>query len=593
MAVSLGRLRLAITLGTAEFSKSANKINQSWKGMVRKMRQQSKVANAAIVGISKTVKGLGKALGAIAKVGAVAFGALAAGAAGYVAALKAVGDKYEELQIRANEFGMSLQDLDLLEAMSDAAFGNADKLADFFKDAREKIGIAINEGSGEGFEALKLLGLDPQGFKDIDEAMGPVIAKMKELNEAQRRAIGGMFAGVGADLTLQELNILDTLINRRKEAAEAFRGMFGDAATQQQALDAATSIGRITRVLTQLKDRVLTSEWMNNILRFAENFSLALARMDMSGWKELWEALKADLKTIAIYFKDIMLWAGKEFVMGFGPMLDRAITKAVMESEVVKWIQQTFPGTLGKLMSNVQVPAARQGAPMPTAGAFRTPQIAAQMARQGDAIRQAQDRIVAAPSVPSGGNIIDLDARRRNEEILKMEQASLKFAEKWRDQTELLAAIAENTLATKVQSGLMAGIQGGRDGFLNFFKTQMLNKVMMMLSGGIAKALGGMGGVGGFIGKLFGAQHGADFDVGGRHGVDQNVVAFRASRGERVRVETREQQRSGGAMVVNNNISFAGANIRAASEEELESVGRAAANGAVGRMSKMRRYGRF
>ncbi len=49
----------------------------------------------------------------------------------------------------------------------------------------------------------------------------------------------------------------------------------------------------------------------------------------------------------------------------------------------------------------------------------------------------------------------------------------------------------------------------------------------------------------GALRKLIGFAHGGQFTVGGRGGIDQNLVAFKASRGERVTVETPGHQGSG------------------------------------------------
>lgn len=68
------------------------------------------------------------------------------------------------------------------------------------------------------------------------------------------------------------------------------------------------------------------------------------------------------------------------------------------------------------------------------------------------------------------------------------------------------------------------------------------------------KGMGGWSGIGAMVSNAFGGgiklpgfDNGADFIVNGAAGIDRNLVAFRASRGERVRVETPEQQRANGA----------------------------------------------
>ena len=154
-------------------------------------------------------------------------------------------------------------------------------------------------------------------------------------------------------------------------------------------------------------------------------------------------------------------------------------------------------------------------------------------------------------------------------------------------------------------------MEAGGKGMLRYFLNNVLKVMLYKLSMGLAKAMGGAGGFWGGLAKSMlgitgseatpakvksipGKATGADFMVGGRPGIDNNVVAFRASNNERVRVETPGQQRHGGGMgnvVVYNN--FAGANIRAASEEDLARVAEAAAGGAIGRIYADRRTGRL
>ena len=58
-----------------------------------------------------------------------------------------------------------------------------------------------------------------------------------------------------------------------------------------------------------------------------------------------------------------------------------------------------------------------------------------------------------------------------------------------------------------------------------------------------------------FFGNLPGFAEGGEFEVGGKSGIDQNVVAFRASRGEKVSINTPQQSR-GGNVQINAPITF-------------------------------------
>ena len=67
------------------------------------------------------------------------------------------------------------------------------------------------------------------------------------------------------------------------------------------------------------------------------------------------------------------------------------------------------------------------------------------------------------------------------------------------------------------------------------------------------KSAGGWSGIASGAASLFGFASGGSFDVGGKSGTDANVVAFRATRGERVTV-TRDGMGGGGAVVQNINV---------------------------------------
>ena len=89
-----------------------------------------------------------------------------------------------------------------------------------------------------------------------------------------------------------------------------------------------------------------------------------------------------------------------------------------------------------------------------------------------------------------------------------------------------------------------------------------------------------------------GAATGANFIVGGKPGIDKNMIAFRASRGERVMVMT-PNQTDNQPMTPIVNISFEGANIQAAKEEELLKVAQYAQQAAVATVYRDRRTGKL
>jgi len=127
-----------------------------------------------------------------------------------------------------------------------------------------------------------------------------------------------------------------------------------------------------------------------------------------------------------------------------------------------------------------------------------------------------------------------------------------------------LARIAEqaNNVGSQVSDFVVGAFNSATDAIVEFAKTgqfnirqffsdlfaQLLklavNQIFSQLVGGF---LGGGGlGAGGLLGGLLGFQNGGDFVVGGNNNTpDSQLVAFRATRGERVSVETPGQQRQG------------------------------------------------
>lgn len=92
----------------------------------------------------------------------------------------------------------------------------------------------------------------------------------------------------------------------------------------------------------------------------------------------------------------------------------------------------------------------------------------------------------------------------------------------------------------------------GKEGIKDFFKTLIIEsakaQVQSSLFGGDGKS-GPLGNIfGNVIGSLFGFATGGSFTVGGSGGTDSQLVAFKATPGEKVTVNT-PQQASGGATV--------------------------------------------
>lgn len=98
---------------------------------------------------------------------------------------------------------------------------------------------------------------------------------------------------------------------------------------------------------------------------------------------------------------------------------------------------------------------------------------------------------------------------------------------------------------------ITTGAASARDAVLRLVASLAQAYLQAKLFGPLGNALGGLiGGIGGsaYAGgptppTLIHAAHGADFTVGGRSGTDANFIPLKATRGERVTVQTPQQQR--------------------------------------------------
>jgi hypothetical protein len=102
------------------------------------------------------------------------------------------------------------------------------------------------------------------------------------------------------------------------------------------------------------------------------------------------------------------------------------------------------------------------------------------------------------------------------------------------------------------------GLKGMLKGFIDMIRQMVANAAAAK----IFDSLGGVGAIGGGLGKLFGFATGGSFKVGGSGGTDSSLVAFKATPGEMVDVRTPGQARGGGATIHMHN-DFRGATVDA------------------------------
>ena len=105
----------------------------------------------------------------------------------------------------------------------------------------------------------------------------------------------------------------------------------------------------------------------------------------------------------------------------------------------------------------------------------------------------------------------------------------------------------------------------------------------------IRTALGGLGGIFKGLGKLLGFEHGGSFMVGGAGGPDSSLVAFRATPGERVSVQTPQQQSTMGnvQVTISNHVTVRG------SDAEALRFAKVVSEATEARIIEARRRGRY
>jgi len=118
------------------------------------------------------------------------------------------------------------------------------------------------------------------------------------------------------------------------------------------------------------------------------------------------------------------------------------------------------------------------------------------------------------------------------------------------------------------------GVKGMREVFKNNLRKMIQDLIRSKIADFFTSNIAGggffSGGVGGVFRKLLGFNRGGSFEVGGRGGTDQNLVAFRATKGETVSITRAGEQSTGGdgsVQIINHN-DFRGSSLNIADVEQ-------------------------
>ena len=174
-------------------------------------------------------------ISALAAIGTgVAFGTL-------INQLMQVGDAVREITRGAEEFGLTVEQFQRLQDAARRTGIFVQRLGDFYKDFRERLGEARLEGTGELQDAFELLGLDPSSFPDAAAALTAFLDRVEMQAPEAQRALQAMAAGIGADLDLSSLREVESIVNGLGDAPDV------EILSQEQ-------VSRITAVRGQIEE---------------------------------------------------------------------------------------------------------------------------------------------------------------------------------------------------------------------------------------------------------------------------------------------------------------------------------------------------
>lgn len=162
--------------------------------------------------------------------------------------------------------------------------------------------------------------------------------------------------------------------------------------------------------------------------------------------------------------------------------------------------------------------------------------------------------------------LYDVLQRARSEGVVLAQQDIALIRERVAALTELekkvqLISDVGDAVFNNLESALNSFVQSGTFNFNEFAKSVISDlaqiAIQMMIIAPLKNFFGGVLGslTGVPVAALPGHNEGADFMVGGTGGVDKNVVAFRASRGERVQVTPAGKSADGASPTIVFNIS--------------------------------------
>jgi hypothetical protein len=520
----IGAVRIDLGMDTAKFSADAKK------------------AKGIVGGLSSAFKGL--LAGAVA---ALSVGALSK-------ALGSVIDHADELGKTAQKIGIPVEELSKLEFAARLADVSLETLSTgVTKLSKNMAAIAGGEG-GDAAKAMAALGVavtDASGkLRPASEVMADIAAKFAGMRDgAGKTALsmhifgkaagpelipslnGGREAIAAATAEAERFGIV--IDKKTAKAAEAFN----DNLTRLKAASEGLTTQVAAAMLPALVD--LTNAFVESVKSggLAKNMVAAINFVMKESKRFLLEASAA--------WQEVTIWinAAQEVLgkLGEGDFLGSLEAFRLASQNIEKvWADTAIRiADVGTAAADLPAEVVQPTKILRDAPIFT-----------GDADKPLSESLMQSTN----------DARELNNQVLNL---SKSFEDTGVAAQTLGNALGE-TFGDKLQSWFGQAIDGtfkfkdALGDLLSQLAKVAANSSFMSFLQGASNPVHGGGFLGG-IGKLLGFANGGEFKVGGAGGIDSQVVAFRASPNERVRVTKPGQDRGGVGMTTINNIDARGA----------------------------------
>tara|TARA_E500000318_G_scaffold27392_1_gene27609 strand:- start:406 stop:2136 length:1731 start_codon:yes stop_codon:yes gene_type:complete len=541
------------------------------------MAANVKQARFEILGKDKTAAAISSARKRLNQLGQTfaAFSAASAAAIGAVVAKSST--EIDKLAKTSERLGIPIEKLQALHRMAELSGVRVNTLNMAMQRMTRRVSEAAN-GTGEAQNALAELGLDAerlaalspdQQFKLISEAMAGVANQGDRVRLAMRlfdsegvALVNTMALGadaidkVGERLRQLGVTLSETDAGKVEAANDAFSEMAAavQGAANRLTVELAPIIIEVSKLLT---DAMANQKGFTNAIQTGVQIAIAgFAAVGnvIRGWQAIIKT--GEIAILGLF--EIIATISSKVVSAITVTIGKAIAaidKLIIEAnrkfgtdiDTVNGIGlskfQKFYADVADTATTARKQAQAElmelaTTPLPTE---TVDEWFANITDKANAITTGGGGTTEAPGTTEGatsGGVVEQITQLEGK-ILETETATKKLAS------------TTDKFFEDMSRGLSSGISSWRD--LGQVALSSLSNILLG-----SQQLGGGGGVGtpGFLGSLFsflpGFATGGSFTVGGGGGTDSQLVAFRATPGERVDVRTPAQQQGGGDYITIN-----------------------------------------